>query len=145
MSRENVEIVKRMHPGAETDLVALSRDAAAWAAVMASAAPLLEPAFELEVIGGLEDRPIYTGLSGFREFWLDWLTPWETYRDELEDTLDLGDQVVLLGCHRGTRERTGPEVPAAFAAIYSLRDGKVFRIQYYADRAEALKAVGLAE
>jgi len=33
MSRENVEIVKRLHPGSDTDLVALSRDSAAWRAV----------------------------------------------------------------------------------------------------------------
>jgi hypothetical protein len=145
MSQENVEIVKKLHPGADTDLVALSRDSAAWTAVAESVSGLFEPDFELEVVGLTGLNTIHTGVSGFRDAWLDWLAPWETYHDELQEALDLGDSVLLLGRHRGTREKTSPEVSAAFAALYTLRNGRVFRVQYYADQAEALKAVGLAE
>jgi uncharacterized protein len=146
MSQENVEIVRRLHPGSDTDLVALSRDSAAWRAVAESVSGLFEPDFELEFFGGLPGlSATYRGVSGLRDAWLDWLAPWETYHDELQEALDLGDRVLLLGRHRGTRETTSPEVSAAFAALYTLRNGKVCRVQYFADQAEALKAVGLEE
>ena len=143
MSRENVELVKRLHPGASADLVALSRDAVAWAALTRNLEAFFEPDFELEIVGGFEGITIYTGLSGVREFWLDWLAPWESYHDELEEALDLGDKILLLGRHRGTREKAGPEVTAAFAGLYTLRDGRVSRVQYFTDQTEGLQAVGL--
>jgi|SRR6266550_2749342 len=144
MSQENVEIITRLHPGANTDLVALSQDANAWGAVTRSVEAFFEPDFELEVISPL-GGDTYTGLSGLRAFWLDWLAPWETYREELVDALDLGDKVLLLGRHHGTREKTGAEVTGDFAGLYTLRNGKVSRVQFYADQHEALKAVGWEE
>jgi ketosteroid isomerase-like protein len=144
MSRENVEIVTRFHPGGETDLVALAHDEAAWAAAESAVAPFLRPDFTLDTVI-LGQRTRYTGLKGFRQGWLDWLAPWSSYYDELEDVRDLGDRVLLAGHHRGQRRDTDAEVEMFAAAIYTVRDGKVEHVEYYFDRAEALKAAGIQE
>jgi ketosteroid isomerase-like protein len=144
MSQENVEIVKRLHPGNGTDLVALLHDQAAFQAVASAVEPLFKPDFTLETtVLGL--RETYTGLEGLRQAWIDWLEPWSSYFDELEDAVDLGDRVMLVGHHRGKRRDSEAEVEMFAAAIYTVKDGKVSHVAYYADRAEALEAAGLSE
>jgi ketosteroid isomerase-like protein len=140
-----VDLVTRLHPGRNTDLVALSKDANAWAAVTANLEAFFEPDFELEVVNPFEGPTVAKGFSGIREFWTEWLAPWQTYHDELEQAIDLDDKVLLLGRHRGIREQTDHEVSARLAALYTLRDGKVTRIQYYTSHDDALKALGLEE
>jgi ketosteroid isomerase-like protein len=144
MSQENVDLVSALHPGSRTDLVALLRDEAAWAAAASAVALAVEPDFRLETVI-LGQRTVYTGIDEFREGWLDWLAPWASYYDELEEAVDLGDRVILLGHHRGRRRDTDAEVEMFAAAIYTVRSGKVSTVEYYFDRAEALKAAGLAE
>jgi ketosteroid isomerase-like protein len=144
MSQENVEIVRRLHPGSGTDLVALLHDETAFQAVATAVEPFLEPDFTLETrMLGLQAT--YTGLEGLRQAWIDWLEPWSSYFDELEDAVDLGDRVMLAGHHRGKRRDSEAEVEMFAAAIYTVEDGKVSHVAYYADRAEALEAAGLSE
>jgi SnoaL-like domain len=144
MSQENVELVTRFHPGSGTDLVALAHDETAWGAAEGAVAPFLEPDFTLDTVI-LGQRTRYTGLEGFRQGWLDWLGPWSSYYDELEEAVDLGERVLLLGHHRGQRRDTNAEVEMFAAAIYTVRDGKVTHVEYYFDRAEALEAAGLSD
>jgi ketosteroid isomerase-like protein len=77
---------------------------------------------------------------------LDWISPWTTYNDEIEDVFAVGEDrvVVLLHAH-GYRRDTEAEVEAATAGIYILRDGKIAHVEFYASRAECLAAVGLSE
>jgi ketosteroid isomerase-like protein len=142
MSREHVEIVLALSSGPDVDLGSLLRDDAAWAAIADSG--LLAPDFEAvgTVIG--TEGP-YVGADGLREFLLDWLAPWDTYRSELERTIDLGERVVALYRAFGRREGSVHEIQSKNAWIWTFRDSKVARITGYADDGEALKAVGLAE
>jgi ketosteroid isomerase-like protein len=141
MSHENVEVVRAL-AAADVDLASLLRDDAAWAALVDRG--LLDHEFEAvgTVIG--TERP-YLGADGLREFLLDWLAPWESYRSELERTVDLGGRVVALYRAFGTREGSAHEIESRNAWIWTFRDGKVLRITGYADAADALKAVGLEE
>jgi ketosteroid isomerase-like protein len=87
----------------------------------------------------------FTGLDGLREAFLDWIAPWTSYYDEIGEVFAVGDdRVVVLGREHGYRRDTEAEVEAESAGVYFLRDGKIARIEYYANRAEALEAVGLA-
>jgi ketosteroid isomerase-like protein len=52
---------------------------------------------------------------------------------------------VVLARQRGRRLDTEAEVVAESAGVYLLRNGKIARIDFYIDRAEALEAVGLSE
>ena len=62
------------------------------------------------------------------------------------ELIEAGDRVFLTAHHRGRgRGGSGVEVDARLYSVYTLRNGKVLRIDEYADRAEALEATGLAE
>jgi ketosteroid isomerase-like protein len=86
-----------------------------------------------------------TGLDGFRESWLDWLAPYAEYRTEVEEAIDCGERVLLLQRSSGRLQGSPKEVKLAPAVVYTVRDGKIARVEPYADRAEAFKAVGLSE
>ena len=62
---------------------------------------------------------------------------------ETEDAIDLGDRVVVLARAFARLEGSQADVENTVAAIWTVRDGSLARIEFYLDRAEALKAVGL--
>jgi ketosteroid isomerase-like protein len=57
----------------------------------------------------------------------------------------LRERVLLLQSSSGRLEGSAKEVKLAPAVVYTVRDGKIARFEPYADRAEALEAVGLRE
>ena len=145
MSQENVEIVKALFESVgEGDFTAFARDDDMWAA-WAEAVPFLHQDVESvardPVVGGTS----YLGLDGLRAMWLDWVAPWVTWRAAVEEVIDLGDQVLVLGRAFGLLEGGRAEVEATVASVWTVRDGKIARIEYYSKRAEALEAVGLSE
>ena len=92
---------------------------------------------------GSEKR--YVGLDGLRAFMLDWTAPWVTSRIETEKTIDLGERVLVLNHDRGCREGSTREIRGRVAAVWTIRDGKIARLDAYTTRADALEAVGLSE
>ena len=88
---------------------------------------------------------MHRGLTGYLEFWVDWLEPWESFRIEAEEYLDAGDKVVMLARQVGTTETGGVPVDSLGAAVMTFEDGRVTRIEFHLDRDRAMKAAGLAE
>ena len=144
MSQENVDIVLALQPAPGANMAQLFRDDLLWAAVSARLAPALAPEFKA-IAHGLPDSQKVEGVEGLRDSWLQWLAPWESYRAEVEEAIDLGERVVLLIRDYGRRTRDTHEVAITSAALWTVHEGKVTRAEFYADRAEALKAVGLEE
>jgi ketosteroid isomerase-like protein len=146
MSRENVELVKKFIAPPGTDYRVLFGDDAAFAAAKAAVEPLVAPDFEgAFIIFGTQPTE-FTGLDGLRQGFLDWIAPWATYFDDIEEVFAVGaDRVVVLGREHGHRLDTGAEVVSETAGVYTVRDGKIARAEYYAKAAEALEAVGLRE
>ena len=147
MSEENVEIVQRLHSEvlhSEMDVAQLVRNDDVWAARVEAVAAFYHPDVE-SVRLGLPGGRTYTGLDGLRNLWLEWLAPWTTYRIEAEDVIDLGDRVLVLAHVFGRPEGSQAEVENTVASVWTLRDGKIARAEFYIDRAEALKAVGLED
>jgi ketosteroid isomerase-like protein len=144
MSQENVELVLALQPGPDVDVVALVRDDDVNAAWEEAVAPYFHADLECahRLLGA---ERTYTGMDGLRESWRDWLAPWATYRVEVEEAIDCGDQVLMLVYDYGRREAGAPEVKSTNAAIWTIRDGKVVRAEFYADRSCARKDVGLRE
>jgi ketosteroid isomerase-like protein len=91
-----------------------------------------------------EEGPSY-GLDAIRDNFEHWKVAWEELDVTIEELIDAGDRVFLTAHHRGRGRGRGVEVDTRLYSVYTLRDGKVLRIDEYADRAEALEAVGLAE
>ena len=142
MSRENVDLVQRLH--SDVDIAHVIRNDDVWAAAVEAVGGFYHPDVE-SVRVGLPDGKTYTGLDGLRDVWLEWLAPWTTYRMEPEDVIDLGDTVLLLAHVFGRLGGSQAEVENTVASVWTVRDGKIARVEFYVDRTEALKAVGLEE
>jgi ketosteroid isomerase-like protein len=147
MSQENVEIVKALFERlGEGDFTLFARDDDMWAAWSEAAVPFLHQDVESvgrdPVVGGTS----YLGLDGLRAMWLDWVAPWVTWRATVEEVIDLGDRVLVLSRAFGLLEGSRAEVEATgVASVWTVRDGKIARVEFYAVRADALEAVGLSE
>ena len=147
MSQENVEVVRRLlGPFEQGDIVLLFRDDTTYASIRAASEPLFTPDFECVFVRQDVGRAAYPGLDGLRTAWLDWLEPWESYHPRVEDVIDAGDDrvVVLTRDHARPRGSTG-ETEFVGAPIWTVRDGKVARIEFYFDRAAGLAAAGLED
>jgi hypothetical protein len=115
-----------------------------WATWTEATAPFVHPDVET-VFPSVPGGRIYTGPDGFRTGALDWLAPWATYRGGAVEAIDCGERVLLLRRSFGRLEGSAEEVALAPAVVFTVRDGKIARIEAYAVRDEALKAVGLEE
>jgi ketosteroid isomerase-like protein len=141
MSEENVEIVRRQI--GDVDLAAVLRDDDAWAARVAEIETGFDANFEF-VVRVPGDPIIGRGFEEWRRRFLDWIEPWETYRPGIEEIRDLGDRVVVLGRDRGRMKGMDREVESPKGLVlYTLRGGKISRVEYFFDRDEGLKAAGL--
>jgi ketosteroid isomerase-like protein len=143
MSRENVELVMALQLGPEVDLARLFRDDDMWAAGTETLAALYHSDAESVFPNLLGGGKTYIGPDGLRTGWLDWLAPWETYRAEVQEAVDLGDRVLLLIRDYARRRGSEAELRSSNAAVWTVRDGKVARAEFYPNRDEALRAVGL--
>ena len=88
-------------------------------------------------------RTEYRGPSGLVEGWRDWLSPYESFRMELEDLIESNE--VLVTCVRqfGTPVGGGPELEATGAAVWWVRDGRLVRVEFNLNREAALRSAGL--
>ena len=144
MSQENVELILALQPASDVDLVELHRNEEAWAAWSENLARHAHPDFECarpSVPGG----EVHRGRDGLRALSLDWLTPWTTYRSSVEEAINCGDRVLTLQRSYARLADSAQEVELTPGNVWTVRNGKIARVEYYADRAEALKAVGLEE
>ena len=144
MSQENLKLVLSLYEAPDVDYAQVVRDDSLWSGQVEALGPFYHADFEcvMYTFGG-EKR--YAGLDGLRAFLLDWTAPWATYRLENEKAIDLGERVLMLNRDRGLREGGTQEVEGRIAAVFTIRDGKVVRIDAYTTHAEALEAMGLSE
>jgi len=62
-----------------------------------------------------------------------------------EEFVDSGDRVVVTVRLRGRGRGSGIEIGALFYDVYTVRDGKIVRMDQFTERRQAFEAVGLAE
>ena len=84
-------------------------------------------------------------VAGVQEFFRDWLAVWDEFGREVEEWIDAGDSVIAVMHSWGRGKQSGARVEERNAHVWTLRNGKLWRLRVYATRAEALKAVGLEE
>ena len=147
MSQEDVELVRGLlEPFQDADIAVMFRDDGVSAAMIAAGSSVYAPDFECAFIRDDVGRATYAGLDGLRAAMLDWLSPWASYRTEIEDFIDAGEgRVVVLTRDYARREGMEAEVYFVGAPVWTVRDGKVARIDFYWNRAEGLAAAGLSE
>ena len=76
---------------------------------------------------------------------LAWLSEWEEWRAEADEYLEIGDYVVVLASYYGRGKGSGVEIRHEGAHVFKIRDGKVVRLEIFADRQKALESVGAAQ
>jgi SnoaL-like domain len=137
------DLIRALLPPPEVDLAHVVRDDEAFAATVAAAGDVLDPGLEAAAfwLGGERS---YRGLEGFRRMWLDWLEPWETYHAQVEATHEQGDRVVVLIRDRGRHRGSSAEVELLAGSVWTIRAGKVARVELYANREELFEASGIS-
>jgi ketosteroid isomerase-like protein len=74
-----------------------------------------------------------------------WKSAWDDYELTPEEFVDRGDRVVVTVRLQARGRGSGVAVDARFYDVYTLRDGKIVRMDQFADRSEALEAVGRSD
>ena len=147
MSAEAVRIVEQIQEVLVVhDIVAVLDDDEEDRRIRQTLAELAQPDFEVVMVGPdyLPQAAERAGPDGFREAWLDWTSPFETFRIDVERVIDADDRVVSLVRQVG-RTKTGVvEIEASAAAVWTIRDGKLTRVEFHLDREKALEAAGVS-
>src|SRR5919106_6711392 len=129
MSRENVEVVKRIFRGWDE-----------------SGLEGMLPYFheDIEYLPREEGGAIH-GHDALRRYFERWMEPWEEFRvgpTEFQHTADS----VFNGVEMQSRGRgSGVETHMESWQVWRFREGRVTRWEEYLNRTEALEAVGLTE
>ena len=128
MSRENVDIVRRMFE--------------AWNAPTASddLSSRFHPAVEL---GGPDVPEVFHGYEGLRRFRDDILSAWDYFYITPEEFIESGGDVLALARGRGRGRSSGVEFEQFIAYLCTVQQGKITRLWIFQDRNKALEAAGL--
>ncbi|WP_437673874.1 nuclear transport factor 2 family protein [Sorangium sp. So ce131] len=79
---------------------------------------------------GRTHRGVDAVVSGVFEAFGD---EWSTWRFSLEECLDAGRSVIVLGRYEGVHRKTGKSFSSAAAHVYDIEDGKVRRFRQFTD------------
>ena len=101
---------------------------------------------ELHFIGGFADLigEEFDGHEGLLRFWRDILGTLGG-QVAVESSLDAGERVAVISTVEGAGAESGAPVTLRFGQVWSFRDGKVIRVDFYYEPSEALEALGLRQ
>ena len=136
MSRENVEIVRRIYEAVAR------RDAAG---VLALYDPEVVVDSSRLPEAGLGGHRVLHGYEGIRGTYRDWSEAWESFEDHCEELIDAGEHVISVVTRRGRGRASGVETTARRGGIWTLSEGKVVRVVWFASVEDALEAAGVSE
>lgn len=141
VSRDDVDLVRSLVP-TNVDWAAIVRDDDRARELGEASRSLFAPDFRCALVG-ITDESL-TGFDGLRSVWLEWLKPWASYRVQEEEIIDLGEgRVLWLGHDIGGR-RDGPgEIVLRSSAIWTVVDGRIAEVLFYAERRRALRDAGI--
>ena len=133
MSQENVEILRR-------GLDAFNqRDKAAFVAICDSQVENVPPK------EWPENAPIQ-GAEAIWDFFVEAQDAWEEGSYEFGELIDAGrDKIVANQLREMRGKASGASVAWSFWVIFTFRDGRVLRWEWFADRDEALEAARVPE
>jgi ketosteroid isomerase-like protein len=139
VSEENVELVRRLY--AELASEGSSRDFER-RLTDERLGRFLDPRIEwIPVTDSLLAVDSYRGFEGVRRFWGEFVSAWESYRVEPLRFDDAGDQVAVVVHIVGRTHEL--EVDETRSSLLTVQDGRVVRVQSFADAEGARAAAGL--
>jgi ketosteroid isomerase-like protein len=84
---------------------------------------------------------VFKGIPGTREWVSDTRETWDDYAQEVEEIVDLGGDVLVVGRASARGAGSGVPVTQEFAVIWSFEGERAIRARSFPSRAEALEAV----
>src|SRR5437763_3459421 len=128
MSRQNVEIVRRMNAAFNR------RDRDALSAYY-------HPDVELQDLQHAPDAPeCMFGIDATRAYWAQWDDAFDDFTAEIEEYIDAGAYVLTTTHWRGKGKDSDLEIDLRAAEVFELADGRIARLTSgYSNRAEALR------
>jgi ketosteroid isomerase-like protein len=133
VSQQNVEIVERLNA------LYNARD-------FPALAELMTPDFVWDM--SRVDAPVgnrYAGLPELRGFIEAWSDSFAAEHIATEEIHDAGDQVVVVVHQSAQGRSSGIAVEQRYAMVWTLHGGRASRMDMYANKDDALKAVGLED
>ena len=132
MSQENVEVVRRIYaswaPGSSLAESGLLHADIEW----------VNPPYALE-------PGTRRGIDAFTSITDELDDRFEDFRIEVERLIGVGDRVVVIATMRGRGAGSGVEVENRHGSVWTVRDGKAVRYQWFQEPEEALEAAVLRE
>lgn len=132
MSEENVEVVRAVYERFGKGDFRASLD-------------VVDPLVLLVMPAGFPESGTYLGIARLVEYTRGFLEPWTHITIEAEEITDAGDTVVATVRQRGVGAKSGADTEFRYFQVWSLRGGKVIRLENFRERAEALGAAGVRE
>ena len=105
----------------------------------------LDPEISMVESDALPGAVSARGIDAVKRYIESFAKYWGEVRFEPEEFIDAGDSVVVVARLVGRGKRSGIEVTHRWAYVWTVRGDKALSMVGYADRAEALKVVGLEE
>ena len=116
-----------------------SRRQAAWLA-------MFDPDAEMVPAPEWPEREPIRGAEAIWDFYVEVTGTWAEGLGELGEVIEAGADKIVANNRRDARGRTsGAGVEFSYWTVITYRNGKVVRMEWFADRAQALDAVGLSE
>ena len=114
------------------------RDGEGFGALLASDA-------EIVPVRAVLEGTVYRGPDAAAQYCAAVDESWENLRWEIEEIRDGDGWILALGRIRGGGRGSGAAIDARAGWVARFRDGLITSFHTYADRAEALEAVGLSD
>jgi ketosteroid isomerase-like protein len=128
MSEQNVEIIRAIYDDWLAGDMALDR---------------FDPEITMVDSETIPGGSSVEGIDAVRRYMESFPGYWAEIRFEPEEFIEAGEQVVVMARLVGRGRRSGVRVERLWAYVWTLRANRALRMAAYADRAEALAAVGL--
>jgi ketosteroid isomerase-like protein len=125
MSEENLEVVRRIHDGADDQI---------WTSeLIADDIEYVNPPYAVE-----------PGVRYGRESFKVVRDTWEDFRFDVDRLVDAGgDVVVALGRYSASGPASGIPVTGDHGYVWTIRDGRAVRFEWFQSHREALEAAGI--
>ena len=133
MSEGNIEIIRRCFEALNSGDVETAKQYA-------------DPDCELRTLtAGVAGRP-YRGPAGLEQYFADADESWATMKQTPLRFIEVDDErTIVVVRFQATGKGSGVEIDQEVTPIWSIRAGKVIRVENHPTLAEALEAAGLSE
>jgi ketosteroid isomerase-like protein len=108
---------------------------------IAAAMEALHEDAEWHESGVLPEPDVQTGRDAIGRFLEDFLEQWESFHQEIVETVLEGERVAVFIHLTAVGRGSSAEVDARYAHVWQMRDGLAARVDAYYDRDEALAAI----